>query len=255
MSTILIEQRDRVTHVTLDRADVRNAFNEQLVADLERAFASLPADTRAVVLAGAGKAFCAGADLAWMQRSAGFSQDQNLADALTLQRMFRALDECPVPVIARVHGPALGGGMGLISCCDVVLATPEAKFGFTEVKLGIAPAVISPFVLRKIGASAARRYFLTGELFDAETALRLGLVHEVVPAAELDARIGAVVEQILSAGPQAVRAAKRLIAEVEGQLTSATLDYTARLITELRSSPEGREGLAAFLEKRKAGWT
>jgi methylglutaconyl-CoA hydratase len=232
--------------ITLTRPERRNAFDAALIAELAEAFVDV-GRARAVVLAGEGPSFSAGADVDWMRSSVDLSYDENVADALALRRMLEAIDECPAPVIARVQGHALGGGVGLVACADVVVAAPDAVFGFSEVKLGIVPAVISPFALAKIGPSAARRYFLTGERFDAETALRIGLVHEV--AADLDEAVGRVLDELRSAGPRAVRAAKRLVLD-------APLDglETARRIAERRTSEEGQEGLRAFLERRSPHW-
>jgi methylglutaconyl-CoA hydratase len=201
---------------------------------------------RAVLLAGEGQSFSAGADVDWMRSSIELSYEENVADARRLRKMLETIDSCPAPVVTRVHGHALGGGCGLVACSDIVIAAPGTVFGFSEVKLGIIPAVISPFVLAKIGPGAARRYFLTGERFDAETALRIGLVHEV--ADDLDAAVDRVVAELLDAGPQAVRWAKRLIRE------RPTGPETARWIADRRASDEGQEGLSAFLEKRPASW-
>ena len=236
-----------VLRITLARPERRNAFDAALIADLAGAFVDV-GRARAVVLAGEGPSFSAGADVDWMRSSAELSYDENVADALALRRMLEAIDACPAPVIARVQGHALGGGAGLVACADVVVAAPDAVFAFSEVKLGIIPAVISPFALAKIGPSAARRYFLTGERFDAETALRMGLVHEV--AADLDTAVDRILAELAGAGPRAVRAAKRLVLD-------APLDgtETARRIAERRTSDEGQEGLRAFLERRKPSWS
>jgi methylglutaconyl-CoA hydratase len=235
-----------VLRITLTRPERRNAFDAALIAELAEAFVDV-GRARAVVLAGEGPSFSAGADVDWMRSSVELSFDENVADALALRRMLEAIDGCPAPVIARVQGHALGGGAGLVACADVVVAAPDAVFAFSEVNLGIIPAVISPFALAKIGPSAARRYFLTGERFDAGTALRIGLVHEV--AADLDAAVERILEELRSAGPRAVRAAKRLVLD-------APLDglETARRIAERRTSEEGQEGLRAFLERRKPSW-
>jgi methylglutaconyl-CoA hydratase len=232
--------------VTLARPDVRNAFDAALISELAETFVDV-GRARAVVLAADGPSFSAGADVEWMRSSADLSYDENLADALALRRMLEAIDRCPAPVVARVQGHALGGGCGLVACADVALAAEDAVFGFAEVRLGIVPAVISPFALAKIGPGAARRYFLTGERFDAATALRIGLVHEV--AADLDATVERVLRELLWAGPKAARAAKRLVLD-------APLDgvETARRIAERRTSDEGQEGLRAFLEKRPPAW-
>jgi methylglutaconyl-CoA hydratase len=234
-----------VLRVTLVRPERRNAFDAALIAALTDAFADV-GDARCVVLAGEGKSFCAGADVEWQRASIDLTFDENVEDAMRLYRMLEAIDTCPAPVVARVQGYALGGGSGVVACCDVVIAAPDAVFGYSEVRLGIIPAVISPFVLPRIGPGAARRYFLTGERIDAGTALRIGLVHEV--ADDLDAAVDAIVDAILMGGTEAVRAAKRLVREhPEGE-------QTGRIAAERRASPEGQEGLRAFLEKRRAGW-
>ncbi len=245
MAALTVERDGSVLRVTLARPDQRNAFDAALIAELAEAFVDV-GRSRAVVLAGEGPSFCAGADVDWMRASAGLSYEENVADANALRRMLESIDGCPAPVIARVQGHALGGGAGLVAAADIAIASRDAVFAFSEVKLGIVPAVISPFALAKIGASAARRYFLTGERFDAETALRIGLVHEV--ADDLDAAIERVVAELLSAGPHAARWAKRLVRErPDGP-------ETARWIAERRTSAEGQEGLAAFLEKRAPSW-
>ncbi|MDX6511165.1 MAG: methylglutaconyl-CoA hydratase [Gaiellaceae bacterium] len=245
MGALRVERDGDVLRVTLARPDVRNAFDAALIAELAEAFVDV-GRTRAVVLAGEGTSFSAGADVDWMRASVDLSFEENVADANALRHMLEAIDRCPAPVVARVQGHALGGGAGLVACADVAVAAPDAQFAFSEVKLGIIPAVISPFALAKIGPSAARRYFLTGERFDAETALRIGLVHEV--ADDLDAAVERIVGELLSAGPKAVRAAKKLVLErPDGP-------ETARWIAERRTSEEGQEGLHAFLEKRKPSW-
>ena len=235
-----------VLRVTLARPERRNAFDAALIAELAEAFVDV-GRARAVVLAGEGPSFSAGADVEWMRASVDLSYDENVADALALRRLLEAIDGCPAPVVARVQGHALGGGCGLVACSDVAVAAPDAVFAFSEVKLGLVPAVISPFALAKIGPSAARRYFLTGERFDAATALRIGLVHEV--AADLDEAVERVLTELRSAGPRAARAAKRLVLD-------APLDgkETASRIAERRTSEEGQEGLRAFLERRRPSW-
>jgi len=234
-----------VLRVTMAKPERRNAFDAPLIAELTAAFADV-GDAQAVVLAGDGPSFCAGADVEWQRSSVDLSYEENVEDAMRLYGMLQAIDECPAPVVARVQGYALGGGSGLVACADVVLAGEDAVFGFSEVRLGIVPAVISPFVLRRIGPGPARRLFLTGERFDAATALRIGLVHEVAPA--LDAAVEAVVADLLAGGPEAVRTAKRLVRErPEG------ID-TAQIAAERRTSAEGQDGLRAFLEKRAPEW-
>jgi methylglutaconyl-CoA hydratase len=245
-----------VAHVRLSRPDVRNAFNAELIAALTAAFGELGADedVRAIVLSGEGKVFCGGADISWMRASLDLSYEENVADAQRMSDMFRAIDRCPKPVIAKVHGAALGGGAGLAAVCDIVMAASDAVFGFTEAKLGIIPAVISPFVLSKIGATHARALFLSGERFDAKRAYHIGLVHEVVVADTLDVCIERVLNEILTAGPRAVAAAKALIPRVHAATYDESRDLTAREIARLRASEEGQEGLRAFLERRKANW-
>jgi methylglutaconyl-CoA hydratase len=249
MAALRVERDGDVVRVTLARPEVRNAFDAGLITELAEAFVDV-GKARAVLLAGEGQSFSAGADVEWMRAAADLSYDENLADATALRRMLEGIDGCPAPVVARVQGHALGGGCGLVACSDVVVAADDAVFAFSEVKLGIVPAVISPFALAKIGRSAARRYFVTGERFGAATALRLGLVHEVVPAAELDAAVERVLAELRSAGPRAARAAKRLVldAPLDGQ-------ETARRIAERRTSAEGQEGLRAFLERRRPSWS
>jgi methylglutaconyl-CoA hydratase len=244
MEALRIERDGAVLRVTLARPERRNAFDAALIAELTEAFADA-GDARVVVVAGDGPSFCAGADVEWQRAAIDLSYDENVEDALRLYRMMEAIDSCPAPVVARVQGYALGGGSGLVACADVALAAEDAVFGFSEVKLGIIPAVISPFVLPRIGA-AARRYFLTGERFDAPTALRIGLVHEV--ATDVDEAVGRVARELLSSGPEAARAAKRLIRERPGG------EEAAHVAARLRTSPEGQEGLRAFLEKRRAAW-
>jgi methylglutaconyl-CoA hydratase len=239
-----VERDDRVLRVTLAKPERRNAFDAALIAELTDAFADV-GDARAVVLSGDGQSFCAGADIEWQRSAVDLSYDENVVDALRLYRMCETIDACPAPVIARVQGYALGGGSGLVACADIAVAAPDATFGFSEVKLGIIPAVISPFVLPKIGFHA-RRYFLTGELFDAEAALRIGLVHEV--SADLDEAVEKIVAELLTAGPEAVREAKKLIRERPRGNT------TAEVAARLRAGPEGQEGLRAFLERRRPEW-
>lgn len=245
MAALRIERDGPLLRVTLARPERRNAFDAALIRELTEAFADV-GDVRAVVLAGDGESFCAGADVDWQRSAIDLSYEENIEDALRLYRMLETIDACPAPVVGRVQGYALGGGSGLVCCTDVPVASPDAVFGFSEVKLGIVPAVISPFVFPRIGTAAARRFFLTGERFDAETALRIGLVHEV--AANLDGAIERVVGELLSAGPESTRAAKQLIRERPGG------EEAARLAAKLRTSPEGQEGLRAFLDKRPAAW-
>ncbi len=253
----LLTRRDGpIEHVTLNRPDVRNAINDQTIAELTAWAETIrnQRDARVVVLSGSGKTFCAGADVAWMSRTIQYTEEQNLRDALAMSHMFAGLDSLPIPLIGRVHGAALGGGAGLAAVCDVVVAEAEAQFGFTEVKLGIVPAVISPFVLAKIGRSAARELFLTGARFPASRAREIGLVHRVVDRDGLDAAVAEVVREFLEAGPEAVAAAKSLVARVWGRSVSAAAELTAGAIASRRVSSEGQEGLRAFLDKRQPSW-
>ena len=248
---------DGVARVVMDRPRRHNAFDDTLIDALAAAFEALAgqAEVRCVVLTGAGKSFSAGADLDWMKRSAGYAFDDNLADARGLADMMRRLDGLSVPTIALVQGAAIGGGVGLVCACDMAVAADDAVFSLSEVKLGLIPSVISPYVLRAIGERAARRYVLTGERFDAAEALRIGLVHAVVPAAELKAAGAALTNAIVANGPEAVTAAKRLIADVAGKtIDGALIDETARRIAEIRRGDEGREGVGAFLDKRPPSW-
>jgi methylglutaconyl-CoA hydratase len=242
MSGLRVERDGPLLRVTLARPERRNAFDAALIAELTDAFADV-GDARAVVLGGDGGSFCAGADVEWQRSSIDLTYEENVEDATRLLRMLEAIDGCPAPVVCRVHGYALGGGSGLVACADVALAARDAVFGFSEVKLGIIPAVISPFVLGRIGA-AGRRLFVSGERFDAETALRVGLVDEV--SEDVDASLDRVLGEILTAGPTAAREAKRLVRE------RPAADELPRLAARLRTSDEGQEGLRAFLEKRPA---
>ena len=245
MSGLRTERDRAVYRVTLAKPERRNAFDAGLIAAITEAFQDV-GDARAVVLSGEGPAFCAGADVEWQRSSIDLSFDENVEDALRLYEMCAAIDSCPAPVLAAVQGFALGGGSGLVACSDIVVAAPDATFGFTEVRLGIIPAVISPFVLPKIGAHA-RRYFLTGERFDAEAALGIGLVHAV--ARDPAARVEELVDEILKGGPEAVRAAKQLVRKRPDGIE------TARIAAERRTSDEGQEGLRAFLDKRRASFS
>ena len=245
-----------VEYLTLNRPDVRNAFNDQVIAQLTAWAATINADddVRCVVLAGAGKTFSAGADIAWMSKALEFTHDENVQDANAAARMFMALDTLPVPLIGRIHGAALGGGAGLASVCDVVVTDEDAVFGFTEVKLGILPAVISPYVLAKIGRSAARELFLTGMRFGARRAKEIGLVHAVVAADQLDPTVATYVNEVLASGPDAIATAKALIPRVWARGASDAAGQTSEAIAAQRVSAEGQEGLRAFLDKRKAAW-
>lgn len=246
-----------VATVTLNRPQVHNAFDDRLIADLTAELTRLDQapEVRAVVLAANGKSFSAGADLNWMKRMAGYSEAENLRDAIALAGLMRALNAMRKPTLARVHGAAFGGGVGLVACCDIALASEEASFSLSEVRLGLIPSVISPYVLRAIGRRAAQRYFLTAERFSAQDALRAGLVHEVVDRDGLDEAVARITADLLHGSPQALAAAKRLIADVsDAGLDDSLVEETARRIAAIRVSPEGREGIAAFLEKRKPRW-
>jgi methylglutaconyl-CoA hydratase len=255
--TLVVERKDGVGRITLNRPEVRNAFDDALIMALATAFAELDAESsvRVVVLAGNGPAFCAGADLNWMKRMALYSYDQNLRDARALADMLATLARLDKPTIARVHGPAFAGGTGLVAACDIAVGTPEARFCFSEAKLGLSPATISPYVMRAIGTRAASRYFLTAEVFGAEEALRIGLLSALVPAAELDTFIGQLLDHLLAGGAAAHARIKDLVRDVAGRPIDDLLKAdTARRIAEIRASPEGREGIASFLEKRKPAW-
>ena len=256
MSSLLISPGP-VTTLTLNRPDVRNAFNEELIAELTAWADSVPADgsIRVAVLQGAGSVFCAGADVNWMSKMVGYSREENLDDARRAAGMLLALDSVPVPLIGRIHGAALGGGSGLAAICDVVVAAEDAVFGFTEVTLGILPAMISPYVVRRVGLSAARELCLNGTRFSAARAREIGLVHEVVAAARLDLAVEHHVQLFLKAAPSAVARTKRLLGEVSGRRPADVMALTVEAIATQRVSPEGQEGLKAFLEKRAPRWT
>lgn len=255
MAALIIET-GRVTTVTLNRPDVRNAFDEAMIAELTAFAAAVPSDgsVRAVVLRGAGAVFSAGADVQWMSRMIDFSREENLADARRAAQMFLALDRIPVPVIGRIHGAALGGGSGLAAICDVVVSADDAVFGFTEVVLGILPAMISPYVVRKIGLSAARELCLSGARFPAARAKEIGLAHTVVPVAELDAAVNAHLEAFRKAAPSAIAATKRLLSDVYGRRPADVQALTVDQIANQRVSKEGQDGLRAFLGKRPPAW-
>lgn len=259
MTGMRVEREGPFVRAILDRPGARNAFDADLIADLRttfEGFASEPPETlRGVVLSGAGTSFCAGADVEWMRASVGLSVEDNERDASAMQAMFAAIDACPAPVIARVHGAALGGGMGLCAVADIVVAAAGTTFGFTETRLGILPAVIGPFVLAKVGETHARALFLTGDRFDAERARDIGLVHEVAAdEAALDARVDELVEELRAAGPTAARAAKAMIRELRGADPDQARRLTIARIARQRTSAEGQEGLTAFLEKRPPTW-
>lgn len=256
MSVVLTEQSGSVLRITLNRPSVRNAFDEEVIAALTAAAKSAAANRalRAIVIAGSGPSFCAGADLAWMAKAILYSREENRRDAEDLARLLELLDTLPVPLIARVHGAALGGGAGLVAVADIAVSADDTVFGFTETKLGIIPAVISPYVLGKIGASAARELFLTGARFTAERAQRIGLVHRVVSGATLDETVDRYLREILTSGPRAVSAAKSLLREIRGSRSEDVIGLTTNRIAEQRVSAEGQEGMQAFLEKRKPNW-
>lgn len=244
-----------VTRLTLARPDVKNAFNAELIAQLTRAAAAVSTDARCVVLASEGDTFCAGADLAWMRSTAEYTLEENVADSRALAELFRVLDDLRMPLIARVQGPAIGGGAGLVAVADIAVATDAAAFAFTEVRLGILPAVISPYVVRKLGPGFATAAFVTGIRFDAHRAFEAGLVHSVVPAEELDPEIDRFIDAILAGGPSAVSAAKRLVRDIAGRAAADVRDLTVERIAGARVSLEGQDGMRAFLEKRKPRWT
>ena len=255
--THLLARRDgSVEHLTLNRPDVRNAFNEEMIDEISEWAVSRHADlsVRAAVLRGSGPVFSAGGDLSWMARTVDYTRERNLRDAEALAQMYSLLDTLPFPLVGCVHGAALGGGSGLAAVCDIVIAARDAVFGFTEARLGIVPSVISPFVVAKIGRSAARELFLTGARFSAERAREIGLVHAVVEPGAIDAEAGRVVEGILACGPEAVAAAKALIGRVAGGPSAETAGLAAETLADARVSAEGQEGLRAFLEKRRAAW-
>ena len=244
MAGLRIERDGPILRVTLAKPERRNAFDAELIRELHEAFSDV-GDARAVVVAGDGPSFCAGADVEWQRAAVELSYEENVEDALRLYRMLEVIDTCPAPVVGRIHGYALGGGSGVAACLDIGIASEDAVFGFSEVKLGIVPAVISPFVLPRIG-EAARRYFLTGERFDAQTALRIGLVSDVT--GDLDGAVERVVGELLSSGPQATREAKQLVRQRPGG------EEAAQIAARLRSGEEGQDGLRAFLDRRKPGW-
>jgi methylglutaconyl-CoA hydratase len=258
MTHLAVEKQGPVGLITMNRPERHNAFDEALIGDLTEAFRSMEAEesVRLVVLSGAGKSFSAGADLNWMKRMAGFSLEENRRDAMAFATLMRSIAHFRKPTIARVHGAAYGGGVGLVACCDIAVATQHATFSISEARLGLIPAVISPYVIAAIGERAARRYFLTAERFNAAEAWRLGLVHELAGNdIELDEKLGEIVDALLAAGPVAQLEAKALIRAVTSKpVTSELIQDTAERIAKMRASPEGREGVGAFLEKRRASW-
>ena len=254
--TILVEEQDGLLEVTLNRPEVHNAFNDELIAEAIELFETIHTrEVRAVILKGTGANFCAGADLNWMSRMVSYTRDENIRDSSKLAKMYALINECPFPVIGRIQGAAIGGGVGLVAVCDIAIATRDTKFGLSEVKLGILPAVISPYVIAKIGESHARALFLTGERFDAERAHRIGLVHQLADdAAALDAALASAVAQLRSSGPEAVRECKKLIRHVVASELADAVPYTIEAIAMRRTSAEGQGGMKAFLEKKKAPW-
>lgn len=255
--TLRLADADGVLEVSLNRPDVHNAFNDELIAEMIALVDEVAAraDVRALVLRGDGPNFCAGADLNWMSTMVAYTRDENIRDSAQLAKMYERLDSCPVPVIGRIHGAAIGGGVGLVAVCDVAIAERSTKFGLSEVKLGILPAVISPYVIGKIGVTHARALFLTGERFGADRALQIGLVHRVAEnAEELDRVVEETIAQIRTSGPEAVRACKTLIAHVAANPLEDAIPYTIEAIASRRTSGEGQEGMKAFLRKEKAPW-
>jgi methylglutaconyl-CoA hydratase len=257
MKHLLLDTTAGVTTVTLNRPDVRNAFNDEVIAELTAVFLELGKrpEVRCVVLAGSGPAFCAGADLNWMKRMAGYTREQNLEDAAGLARMLEVIYACPKPTIARVQGDVYAGGTGLVAACDIAVSVDSAQYCLSETRLGLIPATISPYVIRAMGARAAHRWFLTAERFSAAEAHRIGFVHEVVPASQLDAKVLEIATALVNAGPQAVKACKQLVHDVAGhEITPGLISRTVEGIADIRASDEGREGIRSFLEKRKPGW-
>jgi methylglutaconyl-CoA hydratase len=253
----LIVLENGIARVVLNRPDVHNALDDHLIADLTGSLEKVAGDrsVRLVLLTGQGGSFCAGGDLNWMRRTADYTYEQNLADAMSLAKLLYTLNTLPQPTVALVNGPAYGGGVGLVACCDIAIATDTAKFSLSEVRLGLIPATISPYVVRKIGESKARRLFLTAEVFEAAEAERIGLVHEVVAAAGMAEAAGWFIKRLREGGPQAQDAAKQLIARVAGApIDAALMEDTAQRIASQRATPEGKEGAEAFLAKRHPNW-
>ncbi len=255
-STVELDLKGEVAWLALNRPEVHNAFNDELLRELTEAIGEVAMDSgvRALVLTGRGRSFCAGADLNWMRAALSYTEERNRRDAGALVDLLELLDNLPKPVVGRVNGPAVGGGVGLVAVCDIAIASSEAKFGFGEVKLGLVPAMISPYVIRRIGEGAARELFLTGERIDAERACRIGLVGDVVPPMRLDEAVGARLEALLTSAPGAIAEAKRLIKAVRRLDGEELRSYTISRIAALRASEEGQEGMRAFLEKRKPHW-
>ncbi|MCJ7563869.1 MAG: enoyl-CoA hydratase/isomerase family protein [Candidatus Aminicenantes bacterium] len=255
--TILVSHEGKIARVWLSRPEIHNAFNAAMIRELIDAFRKIAEDesVRVAVFSGKGKSFCAGADLNWMREVIHYSFEQNLAESLQIAELHYQIYSLPKPTIARVNGTAIGGGTGFLSACDIVVAAEDAKFGLSEVKMGLVPAAISPYVLRRIGENQARQYFLTGERFDARRALDIGLINVVAPPEKLDEKIDVLIHSLLSSGPEALVRCKELLRRIPGMSFEEAKEYTARMIAELRVSREGQEGMAAFLEKRKPNWT
>jgi methylglutaconyl-CoA hydratase len=257
LPTLRIQVQDMIGRITLNRPEVRNAFNDSVIAEVTTAFAELGQrdDVRCIVLAAEGTAFCAGADLNWMRKMADYSRDENLADAAKLAEMLRVIYECPKPTVVRVQGDAYAGGMGLVAACDIAVSVDTANYCLSEVKLGLIPATISPYVIRAMGARAAHRYFLTAERFTAAEALRIGYVHEVVGADQLDAKVAEITTALCNASPNAVQVCKKLVQDVaERPISQPLIDATVAGIADIRSSVQGKEGVSSFLQKRKPSW-
>jgi methylglutaconyl-CoA hydratase len=255
--TLSIRVSNQIGTITMNRPEVRNAFNDDVIAEITQAFALLGVreDVRCIVLAAEGPAFCAGADLNWMRRMADYSREENLADAGKLAEMLRVIYECPKPTVARVQGDVVAGGMGLVACCDMAVSVESAGYCLSEVKLGLIPATISPYVIRALGARASHRYFLTAERFSAQEALRLGLVHEVVSADQLDTKLDEITQAVVKNSPNAVKVCKKLVQDVAyAEMGQPLTQKTVEGIADIRSSAEGREGVSAFLGKRKPSW-
>lgn len=254
--TVRFTREGAVAQVALNRPDVRNAFNEVMLEDLLKVFVAIREDhgVRVVVLTGEGKSFCAGADLHWMKRVVNYTYEENYEDSLNLARMLREIYTCPKPVIGRINGPAIGGGTGVVAVCDIAIASEDAVFAFSETKLGLTPAAISPYLLKRTGEKFLREYFLTGERFSAARAVEVGLVNAAVPADQLDAVVDAKIEMILTGGPEALAVSKELIREISERSLDDNGPYTAAVISRLRMSEEGQEGMNAFLNKKKPRW-
>jgi methylglutaconyl-CoA hydratase len=255
--TIIFSQQDEIVRLILNRPEVHNAFNSQMIAELDDAFEKVMGDEflRVVVLTGEGESFCAGADINWMREIIHYSYEQNLEESLHLAELLHKIYIFPKATVAVVNGTAIGGGTGFLSACDIAVASKGAKFGLSEVKIGLVPAAISPYVIRRIGESKAREYFLTGKRISARKALEIGLLNEVVPPEKLQEREEEITKLLLSSGPEAIAACKELITRVPGMSFEEAKTFTARMIANLRISGEGQEGMAAFLEKRKPKWT